>query len=88
MKSNRLSRLRASIAGLTFAVAAIAGVIVPSLDASAASKATNVTATWNSSNRTVEVAWNGTGVSGDTYTVNVGSGGGTYSTAKDVNGAD
>jgi hypothetical protein len=36
MKSNSLSRLRASIAGLTFAVAAIVGAVVPAIDAAAA----------------------------------------------------
>jgi hypothetical protein len=88
-KSILYSRLRASFAGLTFAVAAIVGAVVPAIDAAAANKATNVTATWDSSNRIVEIAWNGTGVNGDTYTVNVtGGGGGMSPPAKDVNGAD
>jgi hypothetical protein len=88
-KSILFSRLRASFAGLTFAVAAIVGAVVPAIDAAAATKVTNVTATWDSSNRIVEIAWNGTGVNGDTYTVNVGGGGGGMSgPAKDVIGAD
>jgi hypothetical protein len=87
-KSILFSRLRASFAGLTFAVAAIVGAVVPAIDAAAATEVTNVTATWDSSNRIVEIAWNGTGVSGDTYTVYVSGGGGMVWPAKDVNGAD
>ena len=87
MKSNRLSRLRASIAGLTFAVAAIAGAVVPALDAAAATAVTSVTATWNGTNRTVEVAWTGTGIPGDTYSVEMGSGAGMSFATQDELGA-
>jgi hypothetical protein len=72
MKSNSLSRLRASIAGLTFAVAAIVGATVPAIDAAALSGAgpTGFSGTYNAGTNQIDLSWNA--VSGaDGYFVGV-----------------
>lgn len=82
------SRTKLAFIGLAFAVATLAGSIIPALKVEAATAVTNVQAVWNDTDKTVDISWVPTGVAGDTYTImfHSDSSGGSGGIAKDASG--